>query len=160
MENLYKLKVYLLNKIEKMWHKEVLLIIGNYIFRHNVFNSRRFWKHCGISRKCSSWATFPIVTMFSTISNEYALICRYFPCSHLNSLKTVCSRFMFCFNPFPHIDAFWRLCTRRLFENIVTKEEIAQNEQFLLLPLCFTLVVIGYPFNYRNFLCFDKIYSK
>ena len=29
------------------------------------------------------------------------------------------------FNPFPHIDAFWRLCSRRLFENIVTKEEIA-----------------------------------
>ena len=34
-------------------------------------------------------------------------------------------------NPFPHIDAFWRLCSRRLFENIVTNEEIAQNEQFL-----------------------------
>ena len=31
------------------------------------------------------------------------------------------------FNPFPHIDTFWRLCSRRLFENIVTKEEIAQN---------------------------------
>ena len=30
-------------------------------------------------------------------------------------------------NPFPHIDAFWRLCSRRLFENIVTKEKIAQN---------------------------------
>ena len=57
------------------------------------------------------------------------------------------------FNPFPHIDAFWRLCSRRLFENIVTKEEIAQNMQkvenivaegeiarsvpFLLLSLCF-----------------------
>ena len=24
-------------------------------------------------------------------------------------------------NPFPHIDAFWRLCSRQLFENIVTK---------------------------------------
>ena len=31
----------------------------------------------------------------------------------------------FLFNPFPHIDAFWRLCSRRLFENIVTKEEIS-----------------------------------
>ena len=41
------------------------------------------------------------------------------------------------FNPFPHIDAFWRLCSRRLFENIVTKEEIAQNVQFLLLSQCF-----------------------
>ena len=45
--------------------------------------------------------------------------------------------------------AFWRLCSRRLFENIVTKEGIAQNEQFLLLPQCFPLLVIGYPFNYK-----------
>ena len=30
------------------------------------------------------------------------------------------------------------------FENIVTKEEIAQNEQFLLLPQCFPLLVTGY----------------
>ena len=35
------------------------------------------------------------------------------------------------FNTFPHINAFWRLCSRRLFENILTKEEIVQNEQFL-----------------------------
>ena len=34
------------------------------------------------------------------------------------------------------------------FENIMTKEDIAQNEQFLLLPQCFPLLVIGYPFNY------------
>ena len=57
-------------------------------------------------------------------------------------------------NPFPHVDVFWRLCSRRLFENIVTKEEIAQNVQFLLLPQCFPLLVIGYPFNYRDFLFF------
>ena len=48
----------------------------------------------------------------------------------------------------------------RLFENIVTKEEIAQNVQFLLLPQCFPLFVIGYPFNYGDFLFFDKIRSK
>ena len=46
------------------------------------------------------------------------------------------------------------------FENIATKEEIAQNEQFLLLPQCFPLLVIGYPFNYRDFLFFDKIRLK
>ena len=61
---------------------------------------------------------------------------------------------------FLHIDAFWRLCSRRLFENIVTKEEIAQNVQFLLLPQCFPLFVIGYPFNYKDFLFFDKTRSK
>ena len=42
----------------------------------------------------------------------------------------------------------------------MTKEEIAQNVQFLLLPQCFPLLVIGYPFNYGDFLCFDKICSK
>ena len=31
-----------------------------------------------------------------------------------------------CLNPFPHIDAFW------LFENIATKEETVQKQQFLL----------------------------
>ena len=55
--------------------------------------------------------------------------------------------FYFPFNPFPHIDAFLHLCSRQLFENTVTKEEIAQNEQFLLLPQCFPLLVIDYPFN-------------
>ena len=47
-------------------------------------------------------------------------------------------------------------------ENIVKKEEIAQNEQFLLLPQCFPLLVIGYTctFNYREFLFFDKICLK
>ena len=28
----------------------------------------------------------------------------------------------------------------------MTKEEIAQNKQFILLPQCFPLLVIGYPF--------------
>ena len=34
-----------------------------------------------------------------------------------------------------------------------------QNEQFLLLPQCFPLLVIGYPFNYRDFTFFDKTCS-
>ena len=45
-------------------------------------------------------------------------------------------------NPFPHIYAFWRLCSRQLFENKVTKEEINQNEHFLLLPKCCPLLSI------------------
>ena len=61
---------------------------------------------------------------------------------------------------FPHVDVFWRLCSRQLFENIVTKVKIAHNEQHLLLPQCFPLLVIGYPFNYRDFLFVDKICSK
>ena len=46
------------------------------------------------------------------------------------------------------------------FLKTVTKEEIAQNVQFLFLPQCFPLFVMGYPFNYGDFLCFDKIHSK
>ena len=46
------------------------------------------------------------------------------------------SRWNLTINLYPHIDTFWRLCSRRPFENIVTKEEIAQNEQFPLLPQC------------------------
>ena len=42
----------------------------------------------------------------------------------------------------------------------MTKEEIAQNKQFLLLPQCFPLLVIGYPFKYREFLLFVNICSK
>ena len=42
-------------------------------------------------------------------------------------------------NPLPHIKAFQRLCSRQLFENMATKEEIAQNEQFLLLKPVFQL---------------------
>ena len=37
-------------------------------------------------------------------------------------------------NTFPHIDAF----AAQLFENIVTIEEIAQNEQFLLFATMFS----------------------
>ena len=83
-------------------------------------------------------------------------------------------------NPLAHIGAFWCLCSRRvfenkvtkeaiaqkkqfllmLFENKVTKEAIAQNKQFLLMSQCFPLLIIGYAFDYRDFLFFDKICSK
>ena len=44
-------------------------------------------------------------------------------------------------------------CYRQLFENIVTKEEIVQNEQFLLFPQCFPLLVIaGYHRSFSIFL--------
>ena len=46
------------------------------------------------------------------------------------------------------------------FKNIVTNEEIAQNKQFLLLPQCFPLLVIGYPFNYIEILYFLTKYVQ
>ena len=69
-------------------------------------------------------------------------------------------RIVISFNPFPHIDALWRLCSRRLFENMVTKEEIAQKKQF---PSPFDTIFstfTHYPFSYRDFQIIDKICSK
>ena len=51
--------------------------------------------------------------------------------------------------------------SRRLFENIVTKEEIAQNEQFLLLSSCFQLysiIVLPFKGSFSNF--FGYVFSK
>ena len=42
----------------------------------------------------------------------------------------------------------------------MTHEEIAKHEQFLVLPHCFPLLVIGYLFNCRDFLFSDTICSK
>ena len=36
--------------------------------------------------------------------------------------------------------SYRRLCSRQLFENMATKEEIAQNKQFFLLSSCFQLL--------------------
>ena len=44
-------------------------------------------------------------------------------------------------------------------ESMVAKRKLTCDQQFLL-PQCFQLFVIGYPFNYKDFLCFDKICSK
>ena len=56
-------------------------------------------------------------------------------------------------NPLPHTDAFKRLCSRQLFENMASKIEIAQNKQFLPLLTCFQLYS-----NINNFfrLCFQS----
>ena len=43
------------------------------------------------------------------------------------------------FNPLLHRYSFQCINTRQFFENIVGKEEIARNEQFLLFPQCFLL---------------------
>ena len=116
-------------------------------------------KHCGKRRNCSFWAIFSFVTMFSKSCQKASIWGKWLthPISHITNLQQM---IMKTFNPFPHIDAFWRLCSKLLFENIVTQEEIAQNEQFLLLTQCFPLLVIGYPFSYRDFLYFDKIFLK
>ena len=46
------------------------------------------------------------------------------------------------------------------FENIVAKREIAQNEQFLLLPQCYQLCLVIIPIFIEMFYCFAKMFSK
>ena len=43
-----------------------------------------------------------------------------------------------------------QICSRRIFENIVTKEEIAQNKQFLFLPQCFPLCLSAAELSYEG----------
>ena len=59
-----------------------------------------------------------------------------------------------------HKDAFRRLCSRRLSENMAAKEEIAQNDQFLLLRLCFQTLFNSETFIYRGFPYLTQIVSK
>ena len=73
------------------------------------------------------------------LSNKRDIVGKPLSYSSLAPLKSYFS--MDCLiNPFP--DAFRRLFSRRFFENIVTREEIAQDEQFLLLPQYFQLYSI------------------
>ena len=79
---------------------------------------------------------------------------KLWPSSNQHVTATRKTQTGFDLSPFPHINAFWRLCSKQLFENIVTQEIIAQNERFLILPRCFPLLVICYPFNYLRFSIF------
>ena len=65
------------------------------------------------------------------------------------------------FIPFPHIDRrFLTPLQQTTFWKHSDKRRNCSNEQFLLLPQCFPLLVIDYPFNYRDFPFFDKISSS
>ena len=110
-----------------------------------------FWKHLG--RSMENQRKWMYNFRFKSISNDvcwkgFKIICFEKGWTKYMQTSVLIQTF---FNPFLHIDAFWCLCSRRLFEKIVTKEEIGQKKQFLLLPLCFPLLVLSYPFNYRDY---------
>ena len=118
----------------------------------SIFILRRIYKfHTKLKTFLEQYA-LPFVRNFSFCHNVFC--CRCIKMRNATEVVYIRVRlkenlwcmmhFIYIFNPLPHIDAFWRLYSRQLFENIVTKEEIAQNEQFLLLPQCFPLLVIGY----------------
>ena len=67
-------------------------------------------------------------TMFSTLLNNCIYIHKRVSMILSSSFKSCLQQLYRTWekvNHFPHIDAFWRLCSRRLFENIVTKEEMS-----------------------------------
>ena len=63
-------------------------------------------------------------------------------------------------NPFPHKDTFWRLCSRRLFENRATKEEIAQDEQFILFATMFSTFSHRLSIQIKRFSIFITTYVQ
>ena len=89
-----------------------------------------------------------------------------FQCNRLNPISKCSCTFLFykcfyrLFNPFPHIDASRYLCSRRHFEKIVTKEKIAQNKQFLLLPQFFQLFFSKYTLINKDYPYFCPNVSK
>ena len=50
--------------------------------------------------------------------------------------------------PFPTYRRMLANLQQTTFENILTKEEIAQNEQFLLLPQCFHHFFSNYTYHF------------
>ena len=80
-------------------------------------------KHCSKRRNCSWWGISPFGSMFSKV------VCCRFGKMHLKWERFEClwtsGNNPFSDKPlvntFPHIDAFWRLCSRRLFGNISDK---------------------------------------
>ena len=57
----------------------------------------------------------------------------------------------FAFNPFPHIDVFWRLCRRWLFKNMATKEEIAPNNVFKQCFQIYSIIVHSFDVSFQFF---------
>ena len=114
----------------------------------------------GNRRNCSKWAISPFASMFSTLFNYHTFIYRYFSYFRKDVFEVFCCRFIVCikgFNwPFP---SYRRLWCRRLFENNDGRRNCLK-QAISPFATMFSLLVIGYRFNYRDFLFFDKIYLK
>ena len=124
----------------------------SYCYRSFYFSLKKFALFCLLWCFNLTMIGFFYIGAWST----HMVSCVYFEFNWLLVMNKLL-QIRFWNEPFP---SYRRFCSRRLFENIVTKEEIAQNVQFLLLPQCFPLLVIGYPFNYKDFLFFGKTCSK
>ena len=111
--------------MKTLWQKEKLLVLSNFSFCHNVFKScllqmLKNASSCGKRLNNKSFIMFflTLIISFVRISEIY---------------------------PFPTYRSFLTPLELASFENIVTKDEIAQNEPFLLWPQCFQLMPVSKP---------------
>ena len=122
-----------------------MLVLSNFFFCHYVFKkpsaadaSESVYMRERVNSNTISKCWICVCVLIHTIMNPFP----HTKNPQQTTFKTSRQKNgIFLFNLFPHIDTFWRLCSRRLFENIVTKEEIARFVQFLLLLLCFQKAV-------------------
>ena len=103
-----------------------------------------FWKHSDERRNCSKRAFSPFATMFSTHFDNCPVIYRYVPvclprCFQSRLLQICCMWKRV--NPFPYLANLQQTTLTHpqttFLGNIVGKDELANNEQFILLPNCF-----------------------
>ena len=90
------------------------------------------WRWVTLAREKRGWKVAPESLLLAMMSNKssfrLAFLIRIYRLNDINCLSHTQTLF------FP-----WRLCSRRLLKNIVTKGEIAHNEQILFLPQRFQL---------------------
>ena len=107
--------------------------------------SRRVLKTLRQNGNCSWWALTPFATMFTTHCSNFTFINGDFQYFWLDDFKYVCCIFVVCWeviiNPFPHIDAFWRLCSRQLLKTLWQKKKLLKTSSFW--TQCFQLYSIS-----------------
>ena len=111
--------------------------------------AENFFKYCDERRNCSklkfsaSSATMFLTRLFGIFRKSSAADNNCIPGRKDFNLNYVCS--------------WYAKVQQTTFENIMAKEEISQNEQFLLLPQCFqceiffTFLYLGFQFLYLGF---------
>ena len=124
------------------------------------------WKVCWLSWCSNShpldWQPAPLPTELQRLG----VIIRPCLCVHaedpnINCCTEVSWILLRLINPFPYINAFGRLCSRRLFENMAQKKKLLKTSNFSFLPPCFQLDSIIVFFSIKgNFCAFADTFSK
>ena len=101
------------------WQKEILSIMSKLFFCHAVFKDHLLKCVCRRERAKQTsyfgmhWAQYYV--QMATVKDL----------PHIGNVKCC-----MCFNPFPHIDAFWHLCSRRLSKTLWQKEKLLNTSNF------------------------------